>query len=157
VEGAQDEVEAAQEVGIHVALAGRGEVHLDRAEDPEAGCGEPLVCLVDLDALSKERGLVHPAGDREAYGVVGDGDVFVSERRGPTGHLIERRGPVAPGRVHLEVAAETRRVGFGGQDLSRFRPGHEAAAELGRTGDRRGFLEPFRETPGHPRSHRPEV
>ena len=63
---------------------------------------------VDLRMLPGHRFHAHAPRDRQAVRVVGDPEAGVAERQAGLDHRRERLAAVAPGRVHLEVAAERR-------------------------------------------------
>ena len=73
-----------------------------------------------------ERALfVQAVGDGDGFAVIGEGDVFVAQRAGRGGHLLDGVSAVAGGGVHLQVAAnvgefdEVREaMFFGGFDLA---------------------------------------
>src|SRR5205823_7404328 len=65
----------------------------------------PAVHLVDLRVLLREAFHREPARDRQPVRVVGDRAVFVASRNPLVDDVLERLAAVAPGGVHLEIAA----------------------------------------------------
>jgi hypothetical protein len=104
MEGRDDEIHLVEEVVVHVARPFGREIHLDAAEDAEAGRHRG-VRLGHLAPLPAERPLILAARDGKALRVVGDADVLVAERRADGRHLPHRRRTVGPRRVDLQIAA----------------------------------------------------
>ena len=74
-----------------------------------------LVGPLNFDSLLSKFLFVHAPGDFQSFGVIADRNVFVMT--GPTffGHFADRDGAIAPGGVHVQVAAITprpARIGF---------------------------------------------
>ena len=105
MERSEDEVEGREHLRLHVGGPVDEDVHLHRAEHAErvACSGQLRVQLVDPNDLTRQPLLAHPVRDREALGMVRDRDEAPAERSSGGHHLPEREGPVAIGRVHLEV------------------------------------------------------
>ena len=81
-----------------VELAVGADVHLDPLQDPERR--QRLVERVDLLPLQLQPPVAQPRR------VVADREVLVPERLRGAGHLLERRLPVRPRRVRVQVAAQ---------------------------------------------------
>jgi hypothetical protein len=98
VEGTEHEIERGEEARLEVALALGREIHLDAAQDPEAGSArsELVVQCADLVALARERRRVHAPGDREADRVVRDREVRRPTSGGGFRHLAHRAEPSLP-------------------------------------------------------------
>ena len=118
-------VELLEDVVGDVELAVRADVHLDPLQDPEGR--ERLVERVDLLPL-----LLQPPV-AQARRVVAHREVLVPERLRGAGHLLDRRLPVRPGRVGVQVAAQVAALDEDRQ-LTAARGGQLAAvlAQLGR-------------------------
>ena len=102
-----DELEATPLVGLQVEAAVDQDVGLDALEHAEPappGGVQP----VDLVMLPRDGLHAHAPGDRQAVRVVGDPQAGVTERPARLDHRVQALAAVAPGRVHLEVAAECR-------------------------------------------------
>jgi len=83
-------------------------IRLDPLEDAEAA-GVPGVDRVDLEMLPAHGLHAHAVRDRQPVRMVGDPEALMTAREACLHHGLERLRPVAPRRVHLEVAAEVGR------------------------------------------------
>ncbi len=124
VDGRHHPVELLEDLVGDVELAVRANVHLDPLQDPEGR--ERLVERVDLLPLQLQPPVAEPRR------VVAHREVLVPERLRGARHLLDRRLPVRPGRVRVQVAAQ---VGALDQDGQRaVASGHQLARVLPQLG-----------------------
>ena len=99
-----DDFEPAALVGRHVERAVRADVGLDAFEHAKPARAA-AVQVVDLGVLPRHRGHRHPTRDGQAIRVVGHATVLIPEGPARLREGFNRVGPVAPGGVHLQIAA----------------------------------------------------
>ena len=106
VHAGHHDVEALQQFGLLVERAVLEDVDLDAGQDPHRR--DRLAQFVDDVELLAQPLRRKPVGDRQARRMIGQRTVLVAQLLCRQHHLLDRRRPVRPVRVHVQVAAQRR-------------------------------------------------
>ena len=120
---AENDVELSHRFRIHVALAARVQIHLNRAKNGQPRSAHDSVRRSDLARLFRQCFLIDPAGDFQPFRMIGDRDVLVTAGFCRFRHFQNRSRTVAPLGVHLQIAFQSLRpFDVCRQDGERIRP-----------------------------------
>ena len=98
------EVQLREQVEWQIQLAVRQDIHFDAAQQVELRVRGVLG--LDLLPLSHQAFFIQPVGHAQRLGVIGYGQVGVSQGASRLGHHRDRRGAIAPSSMGVQDAAE---------------------------------------------------
>jgi len=85
MERTEDDIKRAQGAGLHIACAQGIEIHFDGMQNGQAltACAQLAINSFNLSGLFLQLCFINSIRDRQAFGMIGDGNVFVSRARCP--------------------------------------------------------------------------